>query len=166
MKKHKRLLWGVLSCSLAALLAFTVHDGGILAQSPGPSPDQVPLDPALIPMFAQELPIPRTFAPTVIRNSSGQVIRHEYTISVAETRVQMLPPTFPMTTVHAYGGPVKIPGSSQTQFLRTVPGPVFDNTRGIPSLVRWRNQIFGRHFFPVDPTLHWANPQNMERPTA
>ncbi len=166
MKKHKRLLWGMLGFSLALLLAFTVLDGRISAQSSGPSPDQVPLPPADIPMFAHELPIPRTFAPTVIRNSFGQVIRHEYTISVAETRVQMLPPGFPMTTVHAYGGQVKIPGSSQTQFLRTVPGPVFDNTRGIPSLVRWRNEIFGPHFMPIDPTLHWANPQNMERPTA
>lgn len=168
MRKHKRFLWGLLGVSLASLLAFAVFDGDrISAQSSGgPSSGQTPLDPALIPMFAHELPIPRTFAPAVVRNGSGQVIRHEYTISVAETRVQMLPPGFPMTTVHAYGGQVRIAGSSQTEFVRTVPGPVFDNTRGIPSLVRWRNQIFGPHFMPVDPTLHWANPQNMERPTA
>jgi spore coat protein A len=166
MKGYKRFLWVTVTALLVSAFGFTFFDNRIAAQGGTPSPDQVPLPPAQIPMFAHELPIPRTFAPTVIRNRSGNVIRHEYTISVAETRVQMLPPGLPMTTVHAYGGPVKIPGSSQTQFLRTVPGPIFDNTRSIPSLVRWRNEIFGPNFMPVDPTLHWANPQNMERPTA
>jgi FtsP/CotA-like multicopper oxidase with cupredoxin domain len=115
-------------------------------------------------MFAHELSIPRVFAPTVIQDGSGNVIRHEYTVSVAQTRLQMLPPGFPMTTVLAYGGQVKIPGSTASEFARTVPGPVFDNTRHIPSLVRWRNEIHQPHFFAVDPTLHWANPQAIERP--
>jgi hypothetical protein len=126
-----------------------------------PSPDQVPLDPATIPQFAIQLPIPRVFAPTVIQQG-GNVIRHEYTVSAAQTQVQMLPPPLPATTVIAYGGQVKIPGSSQTTFVRSVPGPVFDNIRGIPSLVRWRNDIIGPHFLPIDPTLHWANPATTE----
>jgi FtsP/CotA-like multicopper oxidase with cupredoxin domain len=66
----------------------------------------------------------------------------------------------------AYGGQVKIPGSSQTQFVRSVPGSTFDNTRGIPTLVRWRNDMTMPHFLPLDPTLHWANPQRMEPPVA
>jgi FtsP/CotA-like multicopper oxidase with cupredoxin domain len=78
----------------------------------------------------------------------------------------MLPPGFPQTRVHAYGGQVKIDGASQTEFVRSVPGSVFDNIRGIPSLVRWRNEITGPHFLPVDPTLHWANPFAMEPPVA
>jgi FtsP/CotA-like multicopper oxidase with cupredoxin domain len=130
-----------------------------------PSADQVPLDPATIPRFAHELPIPRTFAPTEIR-SGGQVIRHEYTVSVAQTLVQALPPGFPATTVFAYGGRVKIPGSSGTELVRSVPGPIFDNTRGIPTVVRWRNEIIGPHFLPIDPTLHWANPNTLELPGA
>lgn len=167
MKEYKRL-WGVVAVSLVLVTAFAVFDGAnrTLAQSPGPSPDQVPLDPASIPMFANELPIPRVFAPTVVQDGSGNVIRHEYTVSIAQTRIQMLPPGFPMTTVLAYGGQVEIPGSSVTEFVRTVPGPVFDNTRGIPSLVQWRNEIFQPHFMPVDPTLHWANPLRMEPPVA
>jgi len=130
-----------------------------------PSPDQVPLDPATIPKFAHELPIPRVYAPTVIRDASGKVIRHEYTVAVQKTTVQMLPPGFPATTVMAYGGTVKVPGSTATEFARTSPGPVFDNTRGIPAIVHWRNEVTGPHFMPIDPTLNWANPALKESPT-
>jgi spore coat protein A, manganese oxidase len=130
-----------------------------------PSPDQVPLDPLTIPKFANQLAIPRVFAPTPIVDR-GRVIRNEYTVSVAETTAQMLPPGFPATTVLAYGGRVRIPGSSATEFVRAVPGPIFENTAGIPSLVRYRNEIDTPHFMPVDPTLHWANPNAFEPPVA
>ncbi|HLF26573.1 MAG TPA: carbohydrate-binding protein [Anaerolineae bacterium] len=151
----------------AALIACTAMIIAIQTPAPAvgqPPPGQVPLDPLTIPKFAQELPIPRTFAPTLIRNAQGQVIRHEYTVSIAHTQVQMLPPGFPATTARAFGGQVKIPGSSQTEFVRSVPGPVFDNTRGIPITLHWRDEIFQPTFMPVDPTLHWANPLNMEPP--
>jgi FtsP/CotA-like multicopper oxidase with cupredoxin domain len=130
-----------------------------------PSADQVPLDPLEIPQFAHELPIPRVFAPTLIEQG-GQVVRHDYTVSIAKTLVQILPPGFPQTNVLAYGGQVEIPGASGTEFIRSSPGPVFDNTRGIPTRLHWRNEIFQPHFLPIDPTLHWANPQTMEPPTA
>ncbi|HEU4535673.1 MAG TPA: hypothetical protein VFS00_16210, partial [Polyangiaceae bacterium] len=156
-----------------------------------PSPTQVPLDPLTIPKFAHELPIPRTFLPKEIKQN-GQVIRHEYTVSVAQTTVQALPPGFPATTVLAYGGLVRPTAAASAfggdrpeagggeapspavaefedgppgEFVRTVPGPLFDNIRGIPSLVRWRNEITTEHFLPVDPTLHWANPTAFEAPT-
>jgi spore coat protein A len=130
-----------------------------------PSTSQVPLDPATIPKFAHELTIPPVYAPTVI-TSHGHVIRREYTVSMAPAQVQMLPPGFPATTVFAYGGQVKVPGSSTTTFARTVPGPTFESTRGIPNLVRWRNDITTPGFMPVDPTIHWANPQAIEPPLA
>jgi FtsP/CotA-like multicopper oxidase with cupredoxin domain len=137
---------------------------GVAEQAVGdPSTSQVPLDPATIPQFAQPLPIPRTFAPTVI-TQSGQVVRHEYTVDLARTLVQMLPPPLPATNVEAYGGQVKIVGSGLTEFVRSVPGPIFDNTRGVPSLVRWRNEIRVPAFLPIDPTLHWANPLHKEPP--
>ncbi len=129
-----------------------------------PSEDQEELDPAAIPKFAHELPIPRVFAPQVITRR-GRVVRHEYTIQVAKAVVQMLPPGFPATTVRAFGGQVKIPGSSQTEFFESTPGPVFENTRGIPTLLRWRDEIAEPTFMPVDPTLHWANPLAIEPPT-
>ena len=159
------------SLSLAPLAACDMTDEDIddiesTEEAVGPpSASQVPLDPLTIPKFAHQLTIPRVFAPTVI-TQGGQVIRHEYTVSVAQTTVQMLPPGYPATTVLAYGGQVKIPNSSQTEFVRSVPGPIFDNTRGIPSLVRWRNDVTGPHFLPIDPTLHWANPNTLEAPVA
>ena len=138
-----------------------------LTQAVGtPSPDQVPLDPATIPKFAQQLTIPPVFAPTLIRDNRGRLIRREYTVSVAPTTVQMLPPGFPATTVMAYGGMVQVPGSTSTVFARTVPGPTFENTRGVPSVVHWQNQIMTPAFLAVDPTIHWANPQAIEPPLA
>jgi spore coat protein A, manganese oxidase len=128
-----------------------------------PSPNQVPLDPTTIPQFVNQLPIPRTFAPTLIMQN-GQVVRRDYTVNVAKTLVQMLPPGFPQTNVLAYGGQVIIPGSSQTQFVRSVPGPIFENIRNVPARVTWVNEIRQPHFLPVDPTLHFANPLFMEPP--
>ena len=148
-------------CSSSSELGENI---GSIGQSLGePSANQVPLDPTTIPQFVSQLPIPRTFAPTVI-TQNGQVIRHEYTVDVARTAVQMLPAGFPATNVEAYGGQVKIPGSSGTEPARTVPGPIFDNIRGIPTLVRWRNEIRQPSFLPIDPTIHWANPLRMEPP--
>jgi FtsP/CotA-like multicopper oxidase with cupredoxin domain len=129
-----------------------------------PSVNQVPLDPTTIPQFVTQLPIPRVYAPTVITDSTGHVIRHEYTVSARLATVQMLPPGFPATTALAYSGNVKIAGSTATEFVSTVPGPVFDNTRGIPALVHWQNQLTGPSFMPVDPTLAWANPAAIEPP--
>src|ERR1043165_6112210 len=129
-----------------------------------PSPDQVPLDPATIPKFVNQLAIPRVYAPTPIRDRNGRVIRNEYTVSVQKSTAQMLPPPFPATTVMAYGGTVKIPGSTSTEFARTVPGPMFENVRGTPTIVHWRNEIVGDHFMPVDTTLNWANPLVKEPP--
>src|SRR6188474_1948978 len=134
-----------------------------VTQSVGsPSTTQVPLDPATIPKFAHELTIPPVYAPTVITDASGRVIRHEYTVSIAPATVQLLPPGFPATNVMAYGAQVQVPGSDTTVFARTMPGPTFEATRGIPQIVRWRNQITTPSFMPVDPTLHWSNPQAIE----
>ena len=125
-----------------------------------PSTNEVPLDPTTIPLYAQQLPIPHTYAPTVIKNSSGQVIRNEYTITDSQTNVQMLPPGFPATTVLAMGGPVIGGGTFQGS-----PGAVFENTRGTPTVVHWRTNITGPAFLPMDPTIHWADPQAIEKPT-
>lgn len=157
------LVW---SLPLAGCALDDPEDLAATEQAVGdPSPDQVPLDPTTIPRFAHELTIPRVFAPTVITDR-GRVVRHEYTVDVVQTEAQLLPPGFPPTRILAYSGAVRIPGSTQTEVVASSPGPVFDNTRGIPSLVRWRNAVTGPHFLPIDPTLHWANPGAIEPPLA
>lgn len=141
-----------------------------------PSTGQVPLDPFAIPKFAHELSIPRVFAPTEIKDSFGNVIRHVHTVSVAKTQVRMLPPTdvfgnaLGLTTVRAFGGTVKAPGGG-TEFFRSSPGPVFEAIRGIPTTLHWLNEFKEANgtpqatFLPVDPVLHWANPNYIEPPT-
>jgi len=129
-----------------------------------PSADQVPLDPNTIPKYAHELAIPRVFAPTLITDGGGHVTRHEYTVSVAHARVQTLPPGFPETTVRAFGGMVHAPGGG-TEFFRSSPGPVFEEIRGIPTTIHWVDEIDQPTFMPVDPALHWANPNALEPPS-
>jgi FtsP/CotA-like multicopper oxidase with cupredoxin domain len=163
--KHPWVIALLLASALGCEGSSRDDAGGVREGSGPPSTSQVPLDPLTIPKFAHELPRPRVFAPTEVRQG-GVVIRHQYTVSIDKATVQMLPPGFPNTTVFAYGGDVKIPGSSQVEFVRTVPGPVFDNVRGIPTRVMWRNQITTPHFMPIDPTLHWANPNAIESPIA
>jgi FtsP/CotA-like multicopper oxidase with cupredoxin domain len=159
----------ILASVLTGCGDFTQGDGAeeptsaITAAVGDPSPSQVPLDPATIPQFVNQLTIPRVYAPIVI-TQNGQVIRHEYDVNAAKVLAQLLPPGFPQTNVLAYGGNVKIPGSSSTEFVRSTPGPVFDNVKGILTRVRWRNEIRQPYFLPVDPTLHFANPLYMEPP--
>lgn len=150
-----------LSTAAGAVLIFPRRLLRNFAESPVyQSADQVPLDPLTIPKFAHDLTIPLVFAPKIVQNSSGKVIRHEYDVFESHTRVQMLPLPFPMTTVLGYGGKVKPSG----QTVLTSPGPVFEAIRGIPTRLTRRNNIVEPHFLPVDPVLHWANPNAMEAP--
>ena len=144
----------------AVLVPATVlaQSGGAVPANPEALVQQEPLDPLAIPKYAHDLTVPRVLAPTVVRNSSGRVIRHDYAMSQNVIRAQMLPPGFPQTTQWAFGGRCRIPGSSATEFVASSPGPTFENTRGIPAQVTWRNQITRPHIFAVDPTIHTANP--------
>jgi FtsP/CotA-like multicopper oxidase with cupredoxin domain len=132
-----------------------------------PSSNPVPLNPTTIPKFVTQLPIPPVFAPTVIKDGSGQVIRNEYTITDSQTTVQMLPAGFPSTTVLAMGGPVLNNGNSlaSSGTFQGSPSASFENTRGIPTVVHWRTNIQQPAFLPMDPTIHWADPQAIEKPT-
>jgi len=125
-----------------------------------PSPDQVPLDPTTVPVFANQLPILPTFAPSKVNTSGGRVVSNEYTITDSEVAVQMLPAGFPATNVLAMGGAIVGGGTFQGS-----PAAMFDNTRGIPTIMHWRTDITAPTFMPVDPDLHWANPQAIEKPT-
>jgi FtsP/CotA-like multicopper oxidase with cupredoxin domain len=119
----------------------------------------VPIDPTTIPQFVTPLPILPTWAPTVIRNRYGQVIRNEYTISDVESFVQMLPAGYPKTKVFSQTGPIIGDGT-----FTGSPGPIFENVRRIPTVLHWRTSIGQPNFLPVDPTIAWANPQAIEEP--
>jgi len=131
------------------------------------------LDPKMIPKFVNQLPVPPAYEPTLVTNATGHVIRHEYTVNVTEFYQQILPtvdakgkPTgFPATKVWGYEGYVNIGGSIIP--FRHSPSGTFEATRGIPVQVKWVNNLVDAqgnplsHMFPVDPTLHWANPNMM-----
>jgi FtsP/CotA-like multicopper oxidase with cupredoxin domain len=46
-------------------------------------------------------------------------------------------------------------------FVLNSPGPTFEAIKDIPVKVKWVNNIYSSHLFTVDPTLHWADPNNM-----
>jgi FtsP/CotA-like multicopper oxidase with cupredoxin domain len=133
-----------------------------ITEAIGPiSSSEVPLDPTTVPKFAHDLLVPATWAPTPIV-SGGQVIRNEYTLAVTQTTAQMLPPGFPASTVIAYRGAIETADGTTT--VTVSPGAVFENVVGIPTRLHWQDDIEQPAFLQVDPTLHWANPNNIEEP--
>jgi FtsP/CotA-like multicopper oxidase with cupredoxin domain len=140
------------------------------------------LDPLTIPKWVNQLDgPPPVYVPTNVTNGYGEVIRQDYVVSVAESYQQILPtvdtngnPTgFGPTKIWGYGGEAKdaITGRD-LGMVRNVPGPMFEAIRGIPIQVKWVNDLVDaegkplQHMFPVDPTIHWANPNNIDMETA
>ena len=113
------------------------------------------LDPKAIPKFVNELTAPPpVYVPTIQNN---------YTVEVNQFMQQILPPGFPMTKVWGYGGMVRDPlNPAGTPYpFQSAPGATFEAVRGVPINVTWKNNIDTPHIFPVDPTLHWADPNMM-----
>jgi FtsP/CotA-like multicopper oxidase with cupredoxin domain len=135
------------------------------AATPSTAPE---LDPTTIPRFATNLQ--RFFPFVATRNGAGQ---NEYTVQINTFRAQQLPPGFAQTTLFGYGGNVltdpsgnpSVDGTGQVAFRLTSPGPKFEQTKGIPALIHYRNMLTGSHPLAVDPTLDWANPNNFPKPT-
>jgi len=126
------------------------------------------IDPTTIPRFATNFTRPYPFVAT--RNAAGQ---NEYTVQINTFRAQQLPSGFPQTTPFGYGGNVltdpsgnpSVDGTGQVAFRLTSPGPKFEQTKGVPALIHYRNMLTGSHPLAVDPTLDWANPNNFPKPT-
>src|SRR4051794_17015248 len=155
---------------------ITLRQGEVAqaANGPGQAPE---ITPSTIPRFQTQLPRFFTYAPKLTRNAQGQVTRKEFTVRIAKFNEQQLPAGFPSTPLFGYGGDVftrfdangqPFPAIEQTgpvTFQRTSPGPKFEQTRLVPDLPHYRNELAGSHLGPVDPTLDWANPNNFPKPT-
>jgi spore coat protein A len=154
--------------------APTYVDAGAGASDTGvASSTQVPLAAADIPKFAQELTIPGVLQGTPIVRADGAARPRDplepqidYSVTVKQVRLQMLPPPFPPTTMLAYGGTVREVGSNVVQVEYSSPGPRIEAVRRTAHNLTVYNEITTPHFLPVDPTLHWANPNNMPVPLA
>jgi len=124
------------------------------------------LDITTVPKFTSQMPRLPTYAPTLIKDSLGKVIKKEFTVRIAKFTEQQLPAGFPATLLFGYGGNVFVNGQSgNVAFQRISPGPTFEQTRNVPALIHYRNELTGEHPLPVDPTLDWANPNNFPKPS-
>lgn len=122
------------------------------------------LDPKDIPKYVNQLPKPSVYKPCITRKwgpFGHSKIKHSYTIDISEFYQQILPSALPKTKVWGYGGLIRDEKTGKTKYFRSVPGATFEAVRGIPIRVKWINKLKGRHLFAVDPTIHWANPNNM-----
>ncbi|MEU1363505.1 multicopper oxidase domain-containing protein [Micromonospora zamorensis] len=110
------------------------------------------LDARDIPKYVTPLRIPPAM-PTVATDPE----RDTYEIAVRQFRQQILPPSWPRTTVWGYG-------STAHPDSFGYPAPTIVARVGRPVRVTWLNQLvddrgdYLPHLLPVDPTLHWANP--------
>ncbi|WP_330665139.1 multicopper oxidase family protein [Tepidibacter sp.] len=125
-----------------------------------------PLDSKCIPKYVNQLTIPPVFKPAIVKDPiTGEELSYNYTISMSEFMQQILPTPFPQTTVWGYEGNVEDPCTGEISCFRGTPGATFETVRGIPANVQWVNNITEPNLFAVDPTLHWANPNNIPTPT-
>ena len=126
---------------------------------------KVELDPLLIPKYVNPLFIPPAYKPVVVKDQkTGKEISHNYTITMSQFTQQILPKKFPKTTVWGFEGKVTDPKSGKTHYQHSSPGATIKAVKGIPVNVQWVNAITEPNLFAVDPTLHWANPNNMPMP--
>lgn len=125
------------------------------------------LDPASVEKYVNQLVKPPVYEPFIIKKHRRKYRKghcgkkHFYFINISEFEQQILPEGFPKTKVWGYGGLIKDPKSGRIKYSKSAPGATFEAIRGIPVMVKWINRLKGKHPFAVDPTLHWANPNNI-----
>jgi spore coat protein A len=140
------------------------------------------LDPTIIPKWTNQLDSQMpVYVPINVTDSNGNVIRQDFTVSVSQFYQQILPtvdsngnPTgYGPSEVWGYGGEAMDAVTGENLgFVRTTPGPTFEAIRGIPIQVKWENDLVDsngnplQYMYPVDPTIHWANPSNIDMEAA
>jgi spore coat protein A len=139
-----------------ALCAWSGQDA--FAQVPGGS-----LDPTSVPKYQSPLVIPPAMPRTgKIKQKAAKNIEY-YEIAVRQFQQQILPLGLPLTTVWSYGS-VQYPGTVAQGGSFNYPAFTIEAKWKKPVRVKWINDLvaangnFLPHLFPVDQTLHWANP--------
>jgi spore coat protein A, manganese oxidase len=148
----------------------TVGGGGLVlvARLPGGATQVVAevsagiLDPSAIAKYRTPVLVPPLMPRAARLRRPGRRAIDFYEISLRQLRQQILPDDFPATTVWGYG-PVKAESESGL-LIHHAPSLTIQARWNRPVRVRWINDLVDRdgrfrpHLFPVDPTLHWANP--------
>jgi FtsP/CotA-like multicopper oxidase with cupredoxin domain len=167
--KNKTMKTFVATIAVLAIMLSSV----LLVFSAPPNPAL--LDPKTIPKYVNQLVanIP-VYAPTNVTGGSGNVIEQDYTVDMTYFREQILPTGTPLavgadgkTLVWGYAGNCyDATTGANLGYFQNSPSATFLATTGIPSKVTWVNNIDQPQFLPVDPTIMWANPNNIATPTA
>jgi FtsP/CotA-like multicopper oxidase with cupredoxin domain len=154
MRKTRFMSAGWLAVALGLLVLLLVVAAPAIAAPPAPGPAL--LDPKTIPKYVNQLDGPPPIYEPVSENGYDY-----YEVDATEFTEQILPPGMPQTTVWGYGGQAKdaVTGDS-LGYVRNSPGPSFMIERNTTVRVKWINELTNPHLFPVDPTLHWANPND------
>ncbi len=115
-----------------------------------------------IPAFVAPLLIPSVMPTKNQPMWRGRRIDY-YEISVQQLAQQMLPPGLPTTTVWGFG-----PAGDDRN--HSAPSQTIEASAGVPVRIKWVNALVDKddrylpHLLPVDPTLHWANPEQVPGP--
>jgi bilirubin oxidase len=131
----------------------------LFASSPGYGQvaPKVRLDPTTIAKYQSPLIIPPAMPKTSTRLTWDGKTADYYEIAVRQFQQQILPPGMPLTTVWSYG-------SVQNPATFNYPAFTIEAQYNKPVIVKWVNDLVDAggnylpHLFPVDQTLHWANP--------
>ena len=118
------------------------------------------VDPNNIPKYTQDLVIPPVFLPTELTDPVSGAVSYSYTVSMTQIKEQILPPGFEPTTVWAYGGTIKDTSTGEEIHFENSPAATFEAVKGIPINVKWINKITTPYSLAVDPSIHWANPND------
>lgn len=140
----------------AVMLTTGLRDSALPALANGSSGSVLPG--ADIQKFVTPLLVPPAMPRTrKIKQRKGKNIDY-YEIAMRQITQQVLPAGYPATTVWGYGT------RTATGEIFSAPSATIEAKYNAPVRVTWINELTdlaGRalpHLFPVDPTLHWANP--------
>ena len=129
-----------------------MFDNRALAQIAGGT-----LDPTIIDKYVEPLVKPPVMPGKFSKN------KDKYKIAVRQFQQQILPDTFPSTTIWSYGS-VDHPGTVAEGGTFNYPAFTIEAIWNKEAQVLWRNELvdeYGNylpHLLPIDQTLHWANP--------
>lgn len=121
------------------------------------------IDSKTIPKYNSDLTILPVFKPIYKYDCETHRCIPNYKIDILQIETQMLPEGYPKTTAYGYGGTVYCDDNKE-KYVASTPGSSFITNTNEPISVKWVNKIDTPHILPVDPTLHWANPNNFVVP--
>jgi FtsP/CotA-like multicopper oxidase with cupredoxin domain len=158
--------------AVVALLMLGLAAPAVFAQIPGGT-----LDPASVPKYQTPMLIPPVMPKAgTIKQTGGKNIDY-YEISVRQFNQRILPAGLPATPVWGYGAVSA--ESKRGLLLHNAPSLTIEADWRRPVRVKWINELvedpvecaaatnptedsncnYLPHLLPVDPTLHWANPE-------